>query len=680
MLKHKIMFLIVAVSLLAAVISAEEVKMFLDSKTVTDVKSQLLVKYGDTQKFRIDRGVDRVASLWREGDGTAKEFEVFCNEAFIGFPDVLDKIFERIQRNFETLTGNLLAISLDFKRPLDLDWGELLPIDMIFGEYNPSAHLSDDFFNNKLAFMIGLNFPIYSLAEKTTLGPSWSRKDWAYARLGDYFTSRIPAEINQKVFSIFTRADSYISNYNIYMGNLVDSKGKTYFPADMKLIMHWGVRDELKARYADPEGLKKQEMVFAMMNRIIKQEIPAAMVDKKDFTWDPVKNKVYKNGKEVKAEAEPDTRYETFLSTFKAARLLDPYYPELNNHMKRKFEREREIPEAQVEKLFTELISSKTIKKVAKLIEKRLDRDLRPFDLWYTGFRAGSGGMNEEELDKIVAAKYPTIEAFQKDIPNILAKLGFSQEMADFIAPKILIEPARGAGHAWGAEARTEKSLLRTRVPKGGMNYKGFNIAMHELGHCVEQTLTLHKVDYYTLHGIPNTAFTEAFAYVFQERDMDILGVKVENPNAGHLKALNSVWQSYEIMGVALVDMKAWNWMYAHPDATPAELKQAVISIAKEIWNKYYAEIFGTKDEVILAVYSHMIDSGLYLPDYPLGHVIEYQIQQYLHGKILGPEMERMCSAGIIIPQLWMKNAVGSEISIDPMLKGAEEAVKVIKK
>lgn len=680
MSKRKILCLTIAVFLFAAFISSEEVKMFIDSKTVSDIKSQLLAKYGETQKFRIDRGVDRVASLWREEDGTVKDFETFCSESFIAFPEVLDKVFDRIQRNFETLNGYMLAISLDFKRPLELDWGELLPIDMVFGEYNPSAHVSDDFFANKLAFMIGLNFSSYSLAEKTVLGPNWNRKEWAYARLGDAFTSRIPADINQKVFSIFTRADAYISNYNIYMGNLVDSKGKTYFPADMKLISHWGIRDELKARYADPDGLKKQEMIFAMMNRIIKQEIPAVMVDKNDYQWDPIKNKVYKEGKEIAATAEPDARYETFLSTFKASKLLDPYFPDLNTHIKRKFERDREIPEAQVEKLFTDLVSSKTIKKIANLVEKRLGRDLRPFDLWYTGFRAGSGGMKEEELDKLVAERYPTIEAFQKDIPNILLKLGFTKEMADFIAPKILLEPARGAGHAWGAESRTEKSLLRTRVPKGGMNYKGFNIAMHELGHCVEQTLTLHKVDYYMLHGIPNTAFTEAFAFVFQERDLDILGVKNENPNAKYLKALDSVWQSYEIMGVALVDMKAWNWMYAHPDATPAELKQAVLTIAKDIWNKYYANVFGMKDEVILAVYSHMIDSGLYLPDYPLGHVIEYQIQQYLQGKVLGQEMERMCSAGIIIPQLWMKNAVGNEISIEPMLKTADEAVKVIKK
>jgi hypothetical protein len=247
MKKIKIMLLIVVVISLAAAISAEGIKMFIDTKTISDVKSSLLAKYGETQRFRIEKGVDRVASLWREEDGNAEDFAKFCEEAFIGSPEILEKVFNRIQRNYEILTGNLLKISLDFKRPLDLDWGEIMPIDMVFGEFNPFAHLSDDFFSNKLAFIIGLNFPYYSLSEKTQHGPGWSREEWAYARLGDLFTNRIPAEINQAVFSLFTRADSYISDYNIYMGNLVDSKGKTYFPADMKLISHWGIRDELKA-------------------------------------------------------------------------------------------------------------------------------------------------------------------------------------------------------------------------------------------------------------------------------------------------------------------------------------------------------------------------------------------------------------------------------------------------
>jgi hypothetical protein len=47
--------------------------------------------------------------------------------------------------------------------------------------------------------------------------------------------------------------------------------------------------------------------------------------------------------------------------------------------------------------------------------------------------------------------------------------------------------------------------------------------------------------------------------------------------------------------------------------------------------------------------------------------------------KVIGPEMMRMCASGNIIPQQWMKNAVGSEISIKPMLKAVDEALIQVK-
>jgi len=46
----------------------------------------------------------------------------------------------------------------------------------------------------------------------------------------------------------------------------------------------------------------------------------------------------------------------------------------------------------------------------------------------------------------------------------------------------------------------------------------------------------------------------------------------------------------------------------------------------------------------------------------------------------IGKEMERMCAAGKIVPQLWMKNAVGSNISVKPLLEAVKEALKHISK
>ena len=657
-------------------LQAEEIVV--DLKTKEKIKKLLLQKFGETQKFRIEKGVDQAASLWIKSDGTSKEFEQFCEQYFIGTEELLDMNFKRLETNFEVLEGHFNKMILDLKRPLHLDWGKILPLDTIFGQYSPSAHLTEDLFKNKIAFFVLLNFPYYSLSEKTELGPKWSRKEWAYAGMGDKFTSRVPAQIYQKISQVRTDASTYIYEYNIYMGKLIDKKFRTYFPEDLKLIAHWGLRDELKARYADPNGLFKQKMLYEVMLRIINQEIPEIVINNPEYYWNPFTNKVYKDKKELTFNPEPLTRYRHFLNNFNGVKKLDPYYPTLPTHIKRKFEADRKIPEAEVEALFTSFLSSPQVRKVGKLIRKRLGSKLQPFDIWYPGFKPRSS-VTEEDLDKIVAKKYPDIKAFEGDLKNILMKLGFSQEQAEFIAPKITVDPARGAGHAWGADMKSEKAHLRTRVPKKGMNYKGFNIAMHELGHCVEQTMTLQKVDYYTLRGVPNTAFTEAFAFVFQGKDIDVLGIKREDRNRKHLKALDYFWSAYEIMGVSLVDMKAWNWLYNNPDATPEELKEAVISIAKEVWNKYYADIFKIKDQPILAVYSHMIYRTIYLPDYPLGHIIAFQIGNYLEGKNLGKEMERMCVAGNIIPQVWMKNAVGSEISTKPLLDAVYEALKHIK-
>jgi len=42
----------------------------------------------------------------------------------------------------------------------------------------------------------------------------------------------------------------------------------------------------------------------------------------------------------------------------------------------------------------------------------------------------------------------------------------------------------------------------------------------------------------------------------------------------------------------------------------------------------------------------------------------------------LASEMDRMCKMGSVTPDLWMRNAVGGPISMEPMLQAAEEAVK----
>jgi oligoendopeptidase F len=230
-----------------------------------------------------------------------------------------------------------------------------------------------------------------------------------------------------------------------------------------------------------------------------------------------------------------------------------------------------------------------------------------------------------------------------------------------------------------GAAMHQAKAHLRTRVEKTGMNYKGFNIAVHEMGHNVEQTFSLNSIDFYSLNGVPNTAFTEALAFVFQSRDLQVLGLGSNDAQAEALKALNDFWATFEICGVSLVDMRVWHWMYDHPQATPEQLRDAVLQIAKDIWNTFYEQVFHKKDVVLLGIYSHMIDSFLYLPDYPLGHMIAFQLDGHMEkaGKV-GPEFERVARQGRIAPDLWMKGATGLPVGPEALLAAAEHALSIV--
>ena len=654
-------------------------ELFITQKNVNQVIAALAENATEQELFRIERGAKQVANLWRHEDGTAQDYEAFCTNNFIADSASLAQLFNKLQRNFEIFNGYFHRINLKLKEPLHLAGPDIEPIDMMFGGYNVSSHFNDDMYSTKIAFITALNFPFYSLEEKTALGSDWSRQEWAYARMGDRFISRVPAALQQEASRTLTNADAYISDYNIYMGQLVNKEGKKLFPQEMKLITHWGLRDELKSNYADTEnGLEKQRMVYQVMKRIVDQTIPQEVINSGTYAWHLESNKLYADGEEVASTPEYDKRYEVLLKNFQVMKQLDPYSVHYPTQMARSFDARMEVPQKDVEQLFTNLVSSPMVKEVAAFIESRLGRPLEPFDIWYNGFKSGKG-IAEDKLTALTSEKYPHEAALEADLPRMLHALGWTEEKANQITSLITVDASRGAGHAWGAGMRNDKAHLRTRIGEGGMDYKGYNIAVHEFGHNVEQTITLNDIDYYMLRGVPNTAFTEAIAFLFQKRDLELLGLQETNPHEEHYLALANFWSSFEIMGVSLVDIQVWEWMYANPDATPVQLKEAVMTIAKDVWNTYYADVLGGKDETLLGIYSHMIDNPLYLPNYPMGHLVDFQIEQQVRGKNMANEVERMLLQGSIIPQQWMKGAVGQEISIEPLLKATKFALETLR-
>lgn len=339
------------------------------------------------------------------------------------------------------------------------------------------------------------------------------------------------------------------------------------------------------------------------------------------------------------------------------------------------------MPAAELDSLFRALVGSEQVQQVAAIIRERLGRELRPYDIWYDGFKARAS-MDEDALTAKTRALYPDANAFAADMPRLLQQMGFYSEDARNIARHIVVEPARGSGHAWPCLGRKEDARLRTRIPATGMDYKGYNIAVHEFGHCVEQVLDMYMIDHYMLSGVPNTAYTEASAFLWQQRDLQLLPGNGERrmANGERDAVLDQFWSMYEIMGVSLVDMAMWQWIYAHPEATPKELCEATMQIAKEMWNAYYEPVLGEHDCILLGVYSHMVNAPMYLPNYPLGHIVQYQLEehlaQYKTQLEFAQEYMRIYQLGRLTPKHWMIQAVGTPPSIEPILRAVERACK----
>lgn len=669
-----------------SILSFFVVPSFLKS-SVQKVQKDLIEKYGVAHQKKIEQGVAQVANYWNKDDGDSIAFERFVLEHYVADESQREYLFSRMQYSIEQLYGHFLEVSRTFSWQSDLDLGALLPVDDLMSTYDPFSHIVSDLFSNKIAFSVLLNFPLATLEEKTAIGPTWTRRHWAEVRLAEFFSRRIPSEVNQGISVSRSETQKYISEYNIWMHHIVDEKQNRYFPAKLRLITHWNLRDELKALYANEDSLKKQSFIAQIMERIVTQTIPKSVVNNPRIDWNPFTNKTSISSNydfdtkifpetKLSEEPEPDTRYEMFLKNFHSSKKADAHHSMASNLIDRRFNEDRELSETRVKEMLESVLTSPLVSRVANLIESRLKRPLEPFDIWYDGFKPRQK-YTEDKLDAIVKDRYPNVESFSKDIPRILTQLGFSKDRADYLSSKIVVDPSRGAGHAMGAGRKEDSAHLRTRFEKGGMNYKGYNIAIHEMGHNVEQIFSLNFIDHYTISGVPNNAFTEAIAFVFQGRDLELLGLEKPDTLAKALLTLNDFWATYEIAGVAMVDIEAWHWMYEHPNATPSELREAVVKISKNIWNTYYSTVFKKKDSTLLGIYSHMIDEMLYLPDYPIGHLIAFQIEEQIEKTgHLASEIERISKIGKLAPDVWMKQASGYQVSAEPLLRAVEKSLK----
>lgn len=671
-------------------------------ESIQQALTSLQQTYPNADLVLAERGVRQVAALWQEADGTETDFVELVTTHYAATAEEKKVLYNRLSHILEQCGQSADMLNNTLQEPTTLvGKGEPSTVDWIISGYSPMAHFTEDMFANKIAHICVLNFPHYTLEEKNTLGKEWTRQEWAYARLGDVFSSRVPGNVVANYSQALSEAENYIAGYNIMMHCLRNEQGEQLWTEPMALLSHWNLRDELKSNYAvgdeakRREGKEKQEMIYQVMLRIIHQDIPACVVNNAEYLWKPYSNEVQEVGslevKEVRNSG--DERYQKILDICHAMQQIDSYRPDAPSHVLRTFNEDLEIPKEEIEALFLQLIQSDEIKAVAQIIRERLGRELRPYDIWYDGFKSRST-LSEDKLTAQTQSRYPTAHAFEKDMPRMLMDLGFGKDKANEIASHIVVEAARGSGHARPCVGRNQPARLRTRISDKGMDYKGYNIAVHEFGHNVEEVISLYDIDYYTLAGIPNTGFTEASAFLFQERDLQLLGYKAKGERAPHEvtnfvgdpaeakgeEVLDMIWGMYEIMGVSLVDMAMWEWLYANPKATAAQLREAVIAIAGDIWNKYYAPLLGEPDCPLLGIYSHMVGYALYLPAYPIGNIVQFQLEEHLSQldaqAAWANEYTRIYQQGKLTPDAWMRGAVGEAMSIEPILNAVREAMR----
>ena len=675
-MKYPIFILCIAAMLTAC--QPKHTQVMISDTTIQASIAAITAANPEADMALVARGVEQVAALWNESDGSETDFKTLVSGSYAGSAKEREVLYQRLAHIIEQCSQSADMLNNTLQEPTTLmGKGEPNSVDWLISGYSPMSHFAEDMFANKIAHICVLNFPHYSLEEKNTLGSQWTRQEWAYARMGDMFHTRVPGNVMAAYSQALSQAENYIAGYNIMMHCLRTEQGEQLWQEPMALLSHWNLRDELKSNYAAvPHAHEKQEMIYQVMLRIIRQEIPACVVNNEEYTWCPQTNEVKGGRREARGERELDTRYQQIINIFHALQAIDKYRADAPSHVLRTFNEDLQIPFGEIEALFTQLIQSDEVKQVAAIIRERLGRDLRPYDIWYDGFKSRST-ISEDHLTAQTQKRYPNAKAFEKDMPRMLIELGFAADKAKEVASHIVVEAARGSGHARPCVGREQPARLRTRVSDKGMDYKGYNIAVHEFGHNVEEVISLYDIDYYTLAGIPNTGFTEASAFLFQERDMQLLGYEAKGERGESL--LDMIWGMYEIMGVSLVDMRMWQWLYVNPKATAAELREAVLAIAAEVWNEYYAPVLGEKDSPLLGIYSHMVGYALYLPAYPIGNLVQYQLEEHLaqcgSAEEWAKEYTRIYQQGSLTPDAWMRGAVGKPMSVEPILKAVREAI-----
>ncbi len=280
------------------------------ASSIAKMQNELIAKYGSQEQLRIDRGLHQVAEFWRADDGDEAAFEEFVRANFAGDQATLDTMFNRFQSLLEQLDGHMHEINREFNQQSDLDLGPVLPFDEVFAGYDPSAHVLDDFFSNKLAFTVLLNFPLTTLDERLKDGPNVEPPAVGRGPPRAALRQAHPRRSESRHRPGRSRIRP-VHRRNTTSGCITCSiaQGQRLFPPKMRLLSHWNLRDEIKADYSDAQnGLAKQRMIQQVMERIVTQTIPQVVINNPAVDWNPYTNEVKPAAVKDSDSTAPDTR------------------------------------------------------------------------------------------------------------------------------------------------------------------------------------------------------------------------------------------------------------------------------------------------------------------------------------------------------------------------------------
>ncbi|MAC18202.1 MAG: hypothetical protein CMJ23_00700 [Phycisphaerae bacterium] len=649
----------------------------LDATGIDQALAAVIETHGEASRDHARRGIEQCAQRWLTRDGDAEAFQTFCIDHYASTTEDRTRLLDRLETAVEQIRGHLYEMRRNLRRWSDVVGDSLPKTDALLATFDPAPDLVEQQYAQKLAFVALLNLEKSTLDQMLAVGGDWDADRWAEARIVGSFGPRIPKEVADLARELHFKSYNWVSNFHIPVGTMVDTTGRRWFEADRSLLAHWLVREEIKAGYNDPDGIAKQRALAWVMSRYIDGSLPQAVMDRSETTdWDPAANTI---GGEEPGPTIDLKRYDHWMDNVTVARAYDAHHPDHPTAIARKFGLEREIPEAEVEQLLVDILSAPVRGDLAGLLSERLGRPLEAHDIYFDDlFETRDADEMNAEVSRLCKDEHE----FEARLPEILRGLGWPADDAEFLGTRVRVEIARGSGHAMRPQLAEYGAWLRTNRLKDQLGWDGFDTAMHELGHNLEQLCSTFFVPRTALRGVPNTACTEAFAFLYQSLAKRVLGIEDEAAaeRAHHEETIAAMLMTCQIAGPSLVELRTWRQIYELGDAcTPETIRATLLRNAEEVWAEFFQPHYGDDPYHILGAYQHMLGHPLYLADYAIGRTMSHQIRSHMRGRDLAIETKRICSIGSVTPDAWMRKAVGGPLSAEPLVQDCAAAITALR-